>query len=325
MKTVTENARTQRTSFIISTLGLAAVVLLGVWFFSEHREDFKRILEVDLYSFSIISVLCVIAIALSGLKLNAVMCIFRTRISLWEGFGLSALNTMANFYFTKAGIAAKGVYLKKQHQFPYAHFLSSTAGAYVVTLLSQGMLGLGFTLISAGNGRVSPELVIAFAALTACGFALFLVPTPRLRKSRWLPERISRVIEGWELVKRHRRILLLLAFLDIWCIFIQALRLYFSYHTLGYDVRLLHCFVIAPLSTLAAITSLTPGAVGIRQAVVGYSSELLDIGLAEGVMASTIDHAIGTVWVFCFGLLFSGWVWRRFGRVPTAKFEESDQ
>jgi hypothetical protein len=68
---------------------------------------------------------------------------------------------------------------------------------------------------------------------------------------------------------------------------------------------------MAPLWTITIILSVTPGAVGIRQALFGYSSKVLDIGLTEGVIASTVDQAVGTLWIFFFGIIFSVWSLRR--------------
>jgi hypothetical protein len=69
--------------------------------------------------------------------------------------------------------------------------------------------------------------------------------------------------------------------------------------------------VISTLQAMTVIFTLTPGGVGIRQALVGYGSELLDIGAAEGVVASTIDHGVGTLWVFIVGIVFTNYVWAR--------------
>ena len=123
--------------------------------------------------------------------------------------------------------------------------------------------------------------------------------------------KVSKVIEGWDQVRRHGKVLSVIAVLNVVYAVIGAMRLLVSYGSVGYEVDLLSCLVMAPLSTITVLLSVTPGAVGVRQALVGYGSNLLGVGTTEGVVASTIDHAVGTLWVFIFGLIFSNWIWIR--------------
>ncbi len=294
-----------------SVVIFVAVIILGVWYFHKHADEFKKIADIGFTSFALLSFFVILTIFVTGIESIMIVRIFRTRLSLWEGFGLSAVNTMANYYFAKAGIAAKGVYLKKKHQFPYTHYVSTVAGAYIVSLLTQGLLGIALCLLNARINGIRYEILLAFAAVSLCGLAPFLIPKFRFKKDNVLAERIERILEGWQRIKTHRSLLLVLMLLNVLYILLIAVRLKISFHALGYDAQFLSCFVMAPLWTLSVILSITPGAIGIRQALFGYSSELLDIGLTQGVMASTIDHAVNALWVFVFGLIFSYWVWRK--------------
>lgn len=296
-------------------LTLTGVLALGVWYLLRHLDEFKRIVEIDAFSFTALVLLSTLAIWLSGLTLNAVLPIFDVRLSLWEGFGLSAVNTMANFYFTKAGLAAKGLYLKKLHNLPYTHYVSILAGTTVVSLTTQGMVGLGSYAVFLRESEFRVEVLIAFLALTVVGLIPLLLPRLHVKSKRELFTKLQRAIDGWEEIKLHRKTIVVLALLNVAYIIVGALRLYVSYRALGYVVGFLECLVIAPISTLTMLLSLTPGAIGFRQALVGYASELLGIGMAEGVVAATIDHAVGTLCVFVFGLIFSNWIFARKLRV----------
>jgi len=295
----------------LSLIVLAAIIGLGAWYATGHVDDFRRILDIDAMSFVELSILCTLAIWLSGVQMNAVTLIFGTRITQWEGFGLSAVNTMANFYFTKAGLAAKGIYLKRTHNFSYTQYLSALAGAYVVTIITQGLLGFLFYFWTTRGGNMRFEFLLIFAALVLGGVVPLVLPKMEIPFKGRFFQRVNRVISGWERVKRHRRLLVVVAVLNIAYSLVGGVRLFVSYQALGYEVALLPCMVMSPLSTITMVASLTPGAVGIRQALVGYGSQLLDIGMTQGIVASTIDHAVGTLWVFVFGLIFMAWAWHR--------------
>jgi uncharacterized membrane protein YbhN (UPF0104 family) len=303
--------RSQTRQFIISLVIFLAVIILGVWFFYRHAEEFRKVTEIGVGSFIALSFLVILTIFVAGLEIMAIVRIFRTRLSVWEGFGLSALNVMVNFYFTKAGIAAKGIYLKKKHNFPYTQYLSTVGGAYVISLLVQGVLGVIFCLAIAPSMGLQFQILFAFVIVSLMGLAPFFIPKIKLKKQSSLFARIDKMLEGWHIIKEHRRMIAVLIAVNFCIIILLTLRLYVAFHSLGYDVGFWPCLVMAPLWTLSIVLSITPGSIGIRQVIFGYSSKLLGIGLTEGVLASTIDHAINALWVFIFGLLFSFWAWKK--------------
>jgi len=296
----------------LSTIGfLIVMVIVGAWYVHGHLEAFKKILEIDLRSFVELSLLSLVAIWVSGQQVNVLTVIFDTRLGQWEAFGLSAANTMANFYFTKAGMAAKGLYLKRRHAFPYTLFVSTLAGAYVISLVTFGVMGVVAYLVFTHGSGVRLDVMAVFFALIGGGLLPLALPMVRGKLDRFLPQRAQRVIEGWETVRSHRKQLFVLALLNAFYVAIGGVRLYVAYRALGNDVALLPCIVISTLSTITVIFTLTPGGMGIRQALVGYGSDALHIGAAQGVVASTIDHAVGTLWVFIIGVAFTNWLWMR--------------
>jgi uncharacterized membrane protein YbhN (UPF0104 family) len=173
------------------------------------------------------------------------------------------------------------------------------------------VLGIVLYLIAEWHGHYRIEMFAIFSALIAGGLLPLLLPRLHGRLERFLPERVKRVMIGWETVRRHHRNLVALSALTALYLVIGGIRLFVAYRALGYTVGVLPCLVISTLQSMTVIFTLTPGGVGIRQALAGYGSELLDIGAAEGVVASTIDHGVGTLWVFIVGIIFANHVWVR--------------
>lgn len=313
----------KRLRMVLSLAVLTGVIAIGVWYVVGHLDAFKRILEIDPLSFAELSVLCLAAIWISGLHVSVLVRIFGARLGGWEAFGLSAVNTMANFYFTKAGMATKGFYLKRIHNFSYTHFVSTLAGAYVVSLVTYGGMGVLLYLWANAGKTYRIEVFAIFGALIAGGLLPLVLPKIQGRVRRFLPEKVQRVMDGWEQVRRHRGNLAALSALTAVYVLIGGFRLFVAYHALGYQVGVLPCLVISTIQAMTVIFTLTPGAVGIRQALVGYGSELLDIGATQGVVASTIDHGVGTLWVFIVGIIFTNYIWVRHMKPVGRKGDES--
>ena len=124
--------------------------------------------------------LVLLSIGFAGILLNAVQFkivakIFSIELNFDEWFGLSSINTMYNYLLPgKAGLAVRGVYLKKKYNFPYSHSASILAGTYLITLLITSIvatvLGLWFFL----QGQL-PPVFCAIAPIILLCIGLFFV------------------------------------------------------------------------------------------------------------------------------------------------------
>jgi uncharacterized membrane protein YbhN (UPF0104 family) len=69
--------------------------------------------------------------------------------------------------------------------------------------------------------------------------------------------------------------------------------------------------VLGSLGFVTMFISLTPGALGIREIVLGAAAVVLKVPLEVGVFAAMIDRAIGLSWSFVAGGICTAWLWHK--------------
>jgi len=73
--------------------------------------------------------------------------------------------------------------------------------------------------------------------------------------------------------------------------------------------------LLGTLGYLALFISLTPGALGIRELMLGFGAVVIAVPLEVGVLAAMIDRAIALGWSFVIGGACTAWLWHK---SPTA-------
>jgi hypothetical protein len=58
------------------------------------------------------------------------------------------------------------------------------------------------------------------------------------------------------------------------------------------------------MSTAALLVNITPGALGIREAIAGFSAQLLGSQVETGVLISSVERVLILAWVFVLGIPF---------------------
>jgi len=88
-------------------------------------------------------------------------------------------------------------------------------------------------------------------------------------------------------------------------IFIDSFRIYlvsiFSENSISFATALL----VTPLTILASLVNITPGALVIREALITLTTSQLNYSFETGVVVATIDRAVLVVGIFLGGILGS--------------------
>ena len=292
------------------------LIIAGFFFYIRRNSDeFEKILSLRLIDFVVISFLVIVSQILNGLIIKVLVEFFDVRLKASEWFGLSVINRLGNYLPLQIGPVLRAAYLKKVHNFPYTAFISSTGVHYIIIILSSGLIGmLGMTAMYYMFNTFSLVLFI-FCALIFLG-ALFLIifsPTFKSSDSKFR-RRISNVIEGWNSVKKNRKLLLKLFCIYILTIFVLALRIFYASFALGYNFPFLYALLIAVPVLLSGFLIIVPAGLGVREAVMGISSKLLVGTGLSGVVIGSLDRLVTMAWVIVLGSVFGLMLSRRLAK-----------
>ncbi|MCB0208380.1 MAG: flippase-like domain-containing protein [Anaerolineae bacterium] len=245
-------------------------------------------------------------LATNGLFLQAFAAKFEIDLKFVEWFGLSVVTAFGNYITPfSGGLIARATYLKHQHNFPYTQFVALLASNYLVNFWVIGIIG-SVTIITWFNdlSRFSWQILFLFLALTVSISILALVPPFSLPASNKFFRLINTSLTGWSVVKKDKVLLVKLVTYSLINILLNGVSFWVAYQALDFNVSFLKALMVSLMSVFSLLLNVTPGNLGIQEAVIGLSSALLDVGTGEGLVAALIVRATTVIFVFLMGPLF---------------------
>lgn len=229
------------------------------------------------------------------------------RLSFVDWYGLSMVTNLLSLVMPARGDYAFGaVYLKKKYNLPITRFGSIiyfNAVLLAIVLGIEGCVGLLLLGITQGLWDLRVWGGVVAVGLGALPFVLF--SRRLLRGETWLARKLREIAEGWELLRSDPGFILRIVALVMASSLVFTLWMYVSYRALGFEVGIIPAFFAGVTTQMSFFFSLTPGNLGIREAVVGFVSQTTGLGFAEGVAVTVLQRAVSTVGFLICGGLFS--------------------
>ena len=287
-------------------LAILIIVAAGVYV-SKHFDDVRDILSISFESLLILLSLALTEILLNGYSVRILLRSFGVKLSFHEWFGLSSVTTMANFLLPfRGGMGIRAMYLKSKFDFPLTSFLSTIAASYVIHLLIRSFIGMvSFILLYMYYDIFSVPIFILIAAVFGTLMSLVFIAArlPKL-KNKYLA-RINDIVRGWQIITGNKKLLIELTVLFLSFSFVAILIIYFSFKALSINLTVLQSCVISCLNFLVSLLSVTPGAIGLSEAVIAFSSNLFGVILTQAIIAAALRRSIILLVVFILGPIYS--------------------
>jgi uncharacterized membrane protein YbhN (UPF0104 family) len=216
---------------------------------------------------------------------------------LRDWYAVVTVNSFANYLPLSAGLAAKAFYLKRVHAMPYRRFAVGQTALLLLVVATHGLMGLAAVLIwqPAAGGWIAA----IFAAMAACGSLL------------WLPDRITRRLgERWvswsaQPIAQVRRCALAVMGLQVGVLLVAAWSLQLGFSTGRTDVGLAPCLVFSAAAVITRLVSISPGALGVREFLIGGLAVLTGFELQDAVIASVVIRVAEMIAIFTLGGIFT--------------------
>jgi uncharacterized membrane protein YbhN (UPF0104 family) len=280
---------------IVAIVILIATVALFVDYFIGHPSLRHKLAEVPVITLIALLVLYCLFVGCLSLINIATVRLCRSTISNSESLLLSAYSSVINFFGPlQSGPAFRGVYLKKKHGIKLRDYTLASFTYYFFYALFSGLL-----LISG-----------IFKWWTVLLGIISLVVIHLATKSRFAKFKgINRLaLESWPSMA-------LATALQITCL---VAIFFLEIHSVSPHTSLGQTLIYTGAANFALFVSLTPGAIGFREAFLVFSQDLHHISNATIVAANTIDRAVyilmlAILAVFIFGTHAS----KRFKRVAS--------
>lgn len=296
------------------SLGLMLLIFGGIgWYLRANAHLLAAVGRLTWWEWLLLIGLRVFFLLLNGWMLRLFVAQLGVRLRWWEWSGLAYVTTLGNYLTPfSGGMLARATYLKSRHNLPYAHFLTLLAASYVVTFGGAALLGLG-CLLWLGRWTWQTAVVGLFLLAIMVAIAVLLVlPAERLP----LPENrlgtaARQMLTGWQQIRQDGGLLGRLLLLMVVSAMVNGLAFWLGYRAVATAaVPVAGALLVSLTAVFAVLLTITPGNLGVREALIGVTSELVGIGVGEGLVVALLIRMGTLATVFTIGPLFA-WILSR--------------
>lgn len=282
---------------LILTIG---VILIFIVYAINNKEQFQRLKDVSPVYLVLIGLLNVGVIFVNGLFTRVILIPFEKFMPIFEAFYVSLITTVGN-YFTpfRGGAGIRAVYLNKKYDLSYSYFISTLSGNYIIVFMLLALFGLiSLAIIQLTQGVYSIVLYLALGAIFGgmVFLSVFRIPDFKEREEPKLINRIVRTIgrinTGWKMILDTKGMIWKLIILMLVNFGITCFIAYFEFKAIGINLSLSSIILYSSLSGLSLLFSITPGSLGIREAVFLFSATVLGVTSADILNVAVIDRGV---------------------------------
>lgn len=295
---------------IASVAILIVTAVLLAYYIYNNQSDFSQIRLTNPYLLIILVLFNILGIYFNSIMLNVLMEPFGIKLKKLESFGVSSISSFYNLIMPfRGGMAARAIYLKQKHEFPYVHFLATLSAIYVIIFFVGSISGLISMLYIYVYYKIFNLIIFSLFL----GFFLFLsgiiVFSPKIPEPKNnILNKIAKVINGWHLIRKNKKVIMVVTFNTIFMLILGAIGTIISYYTIGVHISFFKALFIASIGSISVLVAITPGNIGIGDAIGIYSATVIGVGLTESVAANIIGRAVGFISILIVGPVFSWWL-----------------
>ena len=290
---------------------LQAVILgLLIWYFLQNRDVFAALKNVTWQAVLFIILLEFASFVVNSYLNYSMIRRFDRRVSFLDCFLLQYVNNLLNKILPTVGggAAFRAVYLKQKYQFPYTRFTSTVAGLYTISFFSTALIAITCLLIIYARYQVFNWVIfLAFSGILLVTVAVILFSPEVPPSERRMLKALRSVIEGWKILKKDLGAVLLYTLLTITLLTLAALHNLVVYQALGENPNPVAVIYLSTLGILMAFLNFTPDGIGVKEGILIFSKDLVQIPDSVLVLGSIILRAISIFTTFSMGGI-SYWV-----------------
>lgn len=292
---------------LIALTILAVSLLWLVIYLAGHITEFKIIFHISPNMVVLLSILVVLGSVLLGLFTKVLMQHFQIPLRFKEWFGLSMVTAFWNYLMPfRGGAGVRAIYLKKAHNFAITSFLGTMAALYFIHFLVNSIVGLICVLLIYAQYHYMNVPIASFFLIVFVGVMFFIGFSPQLPQFRNpVLKKISEVTNGWYQIRRSAKLIIKLIVVTILNAAVGLFTVYFAFKAYGIDLSLPKSLLVSTLFAFSTLVNLTPGSLGIAEAIMVFSAQIFNITPAQSLVAAGLIRLTNLCVVFILGPIFN--------------------
>lgn len=287
-------------------LTLIATLLFFIHIYN-NAAQYRNLLQLSLRALLLLAAIAVLSTGVNGFINLLFYRGLGVALSLHEGIGLAAINTLANQLPFAGGVIAKGVYLKRKYQLTYTRYFSATVALYVCFVVLNGIIGLVILSKWMVLDQITIPLLLplGFAGMAGC-ILTFWIPTDIVHLTpQKLRQRFARLLDGWTVLRQDFVLLGKLVGVQSVMTLLLGGRLWISFHALSQGITITQCVLLSAATILTRLVSITPGGLGIREGIIAGVAVILGFEWGVSIVAVGLDRLISTAVIIVLGTIYT--------------------
>jgi uncharacterized protein (TIRG00374 family) len=292
---------------ILSISLMIVILAFFAYYICNNIHEFKEVKIVNPWRLIFLVIITIFMAVANGLIIKYLLEPFDIKMSFKEWFGLATITTFYNTIMPfRGGLIAKAAYLKKKRGFSFTNFIAMMAGFYVINLFVAALIGglaLAFIYFEYGfyNNIISAVFIIGFVSML-----IIILFSPKFREPEtWILKKFIQVVNGWHIIKKNKKIILISCLVTILQIILGAIATIISFSLVGFHIEFSKAILLTSLGVFTLLIGITPGNLGITEAVQVFVGLAIGITPAISLTAAIIRRLVSMTITLVLGPIFS--------------------
>lgn len=295
---------------IIGSLFVILVICAFIAYLTTHLSDFKLLLTINPIYILFLAIVNLLMIIVNGLFMKWSIALFDKKISFHESVRISLISSAGNFFAPAgSGLGFRALYLKKKYKLSYSNYLSVLLCNYVMVFFITSLLGLLSLFMLKDRLSISAfALAIFFVVLFIFSVLSMVIRIGdnkyKISRYEWANrflEIAKKISKGWVLILADKTTVILLLMLILVNTLLMITDTYLIMASVGIGISFGGLLIFSVLGSLSVFINITPGNLGVKEAVYLVFSTIIGLTVAQIISVSLIDRTVQ------FGVLLLLW------------------
>ncbi|MBI5571683.1 MAG: UPF0104 family protein [Desulfomonile tiedjei] len=298
------DAARHRFSSLLGYVIIAAFLILCGHYVVTNRADFAFLATVSLPELAAAGLFILVSYTINACQLSVFLRYFGIRLGFVEIMAVTGGMLLGNMVIPmRGGTGGLAIYLKKVHHLDFSAFATIYGGtALLVALINTGLAGVGLILLGCIHGFVNSSLAFIVGAIFCGLLYLSVFPPPVKWNGTGFVGMILDAINAWHVLVRNRRLLMLQLVTTVGMALATMAAFYMVYLSLGAHFPLSAVLISSSMGIITNIVPLTPGSLGIFDAVVIQIPQVFGLDLARSIAGALVFRVLTFSWALALGM-----------------------
>lgn len=278
---------------------ISVFTLVFISFYIVNNPDsYKDLLIIDALTVGIVVLIKSFTLILNSIFNFQLLKAFKVNLNYFEALYISSVTFLGNFYLpARSGANFRLLYLNRVHNLKSPALTSIFFYFVFVTILLSSFFGMVSLIIIRSNNSFLyfASLILLFCILNFSIFILQKRYTVKNKSKNTFRKWINKTQEEWNLISSKPRLQFFLISITTLNYFLFALELTIIFNFMFNKIPLFEIFYFNSLSLFSSLVSITPASLGIKEAIILISNDILGFELANLVSILFIERTISII------------------------------